>query len=172
MTTTPADPAVIDLDVIRRRYCTGDSFQGGSICVGDISGLIAAVEALRARVAELEVFTGHLRASRDHAVQANEAAEAREVELAGALSELLDAHWPLVEDSDHEDPVCAKARKILAGTSAEVLERARARGAVLKAARFFMEDGIAEDSPDLNRVAWQALDEALAKLDALGKEEE
>ena len=47
------------------------------------------IEALRERVTELEVFTGHLRASRDHAVQANEAAEAREVELAGALARAM-----------------------------------------------------------------------------------
>ena len=94
---TPADPAAIDLDVIRRRYCTGDSFQGGSICVGDISGLIAAVEALRARVAELEVFTGHLRASRDHAVQANEAAEARVVDSYAAGLEAAISAVKLVE---------------------------------------------------------------------------
>ncbi len=51
---TPADPAAIDLEVIRARYCLPfyhgqpDPYQSA------ILSLIAAVEALRERVAELE----------------------------------------------------------------------------------------------------------------------
>ena len=89
-------------------------------------------------------------------------------EMAGAL-----AH--LIEFADQTGQGNAKqqedARAVLAATPAEALERARAIKRVLKAVRFFMEDGVAEDSPDLNKVAWQALDKALTNLDALGKEE-
>ncbi|KKK99095.1 hypothetical protein LCGC14_2636170, partial [marine sediment metagenome] len=157
--------------------------------------------ALRARVAKLEdklvveraMVTMH-KAAEDRAVYFSEAAKAREVELAGALewvnihadslaADLRSAHHSRGEGgsqwmADDDRELRANFRKaiectrtVLAGTLAEALERARAVGAVLKAARFFMEDGIAEDSPDLNRVAWQALDEALTMLDALGKKE-
>ena len=44
-------------------------------------------------------------------------------------------------------------------------ERVRAVVAALSATPAeAMERGVAEDSPDLNKVAWQALDDALAKL--------
>jgi len=55
------------------------------------------IEALRERVTELEVFTGHLRASRDHAVQANEAAEARVVDSYAAGLEAAISAVKLVE---------------------------------------------------------------------------
>ena len=85
--TTP-DPAAIDLDVIRGRYCSDAPFSGGSICRGDISILIAAVEALQERVAELE--KQHVQDMKDafengkdtkHAWDLKEVAEARVVEL-------------------------------------------------------------------------------------------
>lgn len=88
-----------------------------------------------------------------------QAAEAQVVELAGALSEILDAHWPWVEDQDHEDPICAKARTALAAVPADALERAKARDAVVNWARRIASIG---DTPWPN---------SLTKLDALDQGE-
>ena len=154
----------------------------------DIDALIAAVEALRESVAALEdklvveraMVTMH-KAAEDRAVYFSEAAEARVVELAGTLDGLIDVvdafnkYLQIGRRTAFDDKYARaleRARAALAAMPAKALERARAVERMVKAARFFMEDGVAEDSPDLNKVAWQTLDEALTALDALGEEEE
>ena len=111
-------------------------------------------------------------------LQRVEAAEARVVELTRVLSQVDKFEPPQDQEYDGDWEIyqviavgCKKiARAVLATTPAKALERAGAVKRLERAARFFMEDGIAEDSPDLNQVAWQALDEALAAVEALGKE--
>lgn len=124
-------------------------------------------EDAEARVVELESEIGQAIKWQQFYMNKTEAAEVRMAELEGALARLL-------EFADRTGQGCAKqiedARAVLSTTPAEALERVRAVGGVLKAAQFFMEDGIAEDSPDLNPVAWQALNVALDNLAALGKE--
>ena len=193
MTTTPADPAAIDLEELQARRKPFD----GQLSVADTDRLIAAVEALRARikiikgnleseaffwkeqaeaaearVAELEVFTGHLRASRDHAVQANEAAEARVAELAGALEPLIDDDECRLDHSgfcqthtnELDDGRCAMA---VANT---VLAATPAEA--LERAR--AKDAVITEYRkyvDGGYYGSAALDAALMALDALGKEE-
>ncbi len=78
MTPTPTDPAAIDLEQLGQRYLNAST--AGQ--AGMVNHLIAAVEALRERVAVLETaeFGGEDRA---------EAAEAREAELVGALEQII-----------------------------------------------------------------------------------
>ncbi len=149
MTTTPADPgAIVQMDGLpcACRFRTVE----GAIRHGSETGELIDPDtpirecdlhkALQERVTELEVFTGHLRASRDHAVQANEAEAARVAELAEVLedcAELVNL-WASkagcqTEDaalkSDAEDfgslSALRRARTVLAATPAEALERAR-----------------------------------------------
>ncbi len=127
------EPGAIDLDELQARRKPFD----GQLSVADTDRLIAAIVALRARVAELEVFTGHLRASRDHAVQANEAAEACVAELAGALGVITDAYVSFSQDVEKNGGygLCNRegskevitARTVLAAMPAEALARAMRR---------------------------------------------
>jgi hypothetical protein len=107
--TTPADPGAIDLDASKRRLHKSNAWP-------EIKPIIAAVEALRERA---------------------EAAEARVVELEGALESVKgqfgpDAHFYGCECGGFNPPndSCNETRrKVLAAlstTPAEALERARA----------------------------------------------
>ncbi len=153
----------------------------------------AAAEALRARVAELEKDLAEEESEAEHYLRlaivdpgANdqiswkdraEAAEAREVELAGALdfyAAEASWQWDIAPDpAETAIPGSAPAecdhgniaRAALAATPADALERARAKDTVVTVARQCVDRGYNGDP----LVA--ALDAALAKLDAGGKEE-
>ena len=101
MNTTPKDPGAIDLEVIRSRSAPTPQTSGAY----DINRLIAAVEALRERVAELErerdLAVAHdtqpypTAAAYDVVCKARaiwqrraNTADARVVELAGALEKI------------------------------------------------------------------------------------
>ena len=165
MTVTPTDPGAIDLDAM------------------EAQALLAAVEALRARVAllkndqalgeniitrqearvaelELLVRDSVRRAGNCEAWQARaEAAEARVAELAGALDGLVSSRHE--HAASFQCPWC-HARTVLAVTPADVLERARAVETVAKEAKRYRDDRSYGNG---------ALNIALATLDALGKEE-
>ncbi len=97
MTTTPADPGAIDLESYRIKQRSGHV-----INYYDIKDLIAAVEALRARVAEL--------------LERAEAAEARVGELAGALRSLYVETGKLTEGTPAFRDAWLRARGALAIT--------------------------------------------------------
>jgi len=170
--TTTADPAAIDLQYLRDAAELADTEEQHDLWLK----AAAAVEALRARVVEIELAASG-RTARigktlgDRAL----AAEARVVELAGALGEIAKTDG-LTEASAgamvFEDLKIKKqiARTILSTTPAEALERARAVGAVVKAARLVAEARAVEvESTPLRQ---KILRGALIKLDALDKEEE
>ncbi len=158
MTTT--DPAAIDLDAIKKH----PSF-------ADIRPLIAAVEALRKRVKEMEDI--NIASYEDFQLAAGRAiAEAaRVVALEGALEDLRDsfcASGCINLDREHFDE-CNNARDILSATPGHALERARAVEAIIDVAR----EIISPDSAWTSQ--WVAADSLLKELidtlDALGKEE-
>ena len=130
MTTSGTE--AIDLEVIRKRYCTGDDFQGGSICVGDINGLIATVETLRERVVELQKTTddwieaGKLRGERaDQAEARMEAAKARVLGLEVALEFVVNMEGQDgMTDALFAEKTLALAQAALAAMPAETMERA------------------------------------------------
>ena len=108
-----------------------------------------------------------------------EAAEARVVELAGALDKI--AHSGPVDQEGNDDAEAGwswcydVARAALITTPAEALERARAVEKVLKWARQLIAETawIPAEECDLDGAGpGNELVSALAKLDALGKEEE
>ncbi len=151
------DPAAVDLEEIEARRKPFD----GQLSVGDVDKLIAAVEALRKRVAELE---GHWKRSLT--------VEAHAVELAG----VLEAQCILIE-SNPTLSACASStlepsRTALATLPAEALERSRARDEVwsklldvLETVAPYFEGEHHYDHPDNVRI--RAARTALAKLDAL-----
>ena len=168
----PADPAAIDLEVLedRAHYGTHQHAQ-------DIHRLIAAVEALRERVAGLESTTndwieaGILRGHRaDQAEAKTEAAEARVAALARALERAAralqeTADWLADEPEPHMGTVhgirndASAARTVLADTPTEALERARAVENCISALRYYARNEVG-----------QVVKDALIKLDALDKE--
>lgn len=169
MTTTPAtkpddasavDSGAIDLEKIRALWATAPK----SMPQHD-QALIAAVEALRERekqtlVMIADMLNGEMKLSRRV-----EAAEARVVELVGALEGLLDAMVAHNEANERVmvDPHSTEhARTVLAATPAKALERARAVENVAKEAKRYADDRSRGNG---------ALNIALAKLDALDKEE-
>ncbi len=183
MTSTPADPGAIDLDNLYEKAGWLNPVE---------RALVAAVETLREREAAYDTIfdlqrkrerpwieawqkaSGKPNTLPDYGEMLNwlcgqiEAVEAREAVLAGALDDYLITSPPI---TGSERAVAVRVRAALATIPAQALERARAVEAVVKAARFFMEDGIAEDSQYLNQVAWSALDGAMTKLDTLNKEQ-
>jgi len=124
-------------------------------------------EALRERVAELEpqVADGVRRSLNCQEWQARaEAAEARVVELAGALEE-----WGRPannRDSKWWQTWEARRRAVLSATPAKALERARAVEEVVKWA-----GELRRELGTYRTHAYENIEKALAKLDALGKEE-
>ncbi len=148
MTATPADPGAIDLDDTELEPSDVERGEWQAGTRDYVERLEVVVEALRERVAELKLFTGYLRTSRDHAESKLEAAEARVVELAGAL-----------ENFDNNFRVEIPEKGLTAG----------------KMTLWFLFDGepgyglmIAENSYDeaaLN-LLWGALNEARAALSA------
>ena len=75
----------IDLEMIKEFYRLPSTVPNSTV-----ANLIAAVEALRERVAELEQFNGALRASRDHADFKAEAVEVFNNEMIGALEKIAE----------------------------------------------------------------------------------
>ncbi len=152
--TTPADPAAIDLEELQARRKPFD----GQLSVADTDRLIAAVEALRKRVAELEdklvverAMVAMHKAAEDRAVHFSEAAEARVVELAGGLEVV----WHLIEGAEFDDinddddlvagtiqaPQASPIRTLLAGASAQALERANLGKALITASDAVIDTG-------------------------------
>ncbi|MCH7605126.1 hypothetical protein IID24_04040 [Patescibacteria group bacterium] len=181
MTTTSTDPGAIDLELYKQRrterYPDEDGSYDGPIedSDDDIDALIAAVEALRARVVELAEHLDKVVGVSADAVSRAEAAEARVVELTGALGDLLketkEALIGLFGDSP-DDPfesqsIIKHATAILAATTAQAMERARAVEKVVQTAKKVVDTSLAW----LNKVALgNELADALIALDALGKE--
>ncbi len=139
--TISADPNAIDLDAIKAKFPLPMDIPTE---VG--LDLIAAVEALRLRVTELAVV------------------------LVDAQREMI-----AIEVTYHGRPnlpaAIHKARAVLATTPAEALERARgfeqlARDAVSDLGRYARDVG-----PERRMVSVRLYEKALAKLDALGKQE-
>jgi hypothetical protein len=145
--------------------------------LGVFDSVVDRVEAAETRVVELErvkndwIEAGKLRGERaDQAQLLTEAAEARVAELEGALSELL--RWHRNEGDDTDEPAgefIKKAIAALATTSAQALERARAKDEVVAAARCIAECRAYRGG---HRGADEALRSVFAKLDALGVEVE
>lgn len=150
-------------------------------------------EAAEARVAELESFQGHWRASRDHADSKAEAAEAREkglredmeitvrgksnwqataeasrareAELAGALEQAATRFELIACDNPAANPEVGAAdiRTVLAATPTEARERAKAKDEVITAVRAFFP--VVEGT----MIGVKKLFKALAKLNALDR---
>ncbi len=154
MTTTPADLGAIDLDAIRNYRGVDQVFFAAAIC-----DLIAAVEALRARAAELEIGLPALAKWQRDDAERVQLLKAREVELAGALEGVMP--WMTGECSRTVPDEWVRAAAALAATPAKALERARAVEAVFVAARAIL---VETNSPRARTLR--------AKLDALGKEKE
>ena len=107
-----------------------------------------------------------------------EALRSRVEEIAGALEKLatcMASELTAIEcpptDEQSDWPLIHEAQAILTATPAEALERARTKDEVVKSARALIKDGIVEGSSDLNQIVGQYLGQALAKLDALSKQE-
>lgn len=179
MTMPPIAEPNLDLEAIKMHRAT--------LRPERVDDLIAAVEALRKRVGELEVFRDEVMAGCDIQKGASlyrqvlvvigpgktqaelnaETAEAHAAELARALSEI----------SYHS--VCCDARhtadKALASTPTEALERARAKDEVVRQAselytRLLVLRHIGKFTPPDKAVAaeFEELGNRLATLDALG----
>lgn len=190
MTTTPTDPGTIDLDELIKSLRTAASMYSAPGAVALLGRAEDAIEALRARVAELEVLAiddqsgkswrkialhgeseaGEIdRIASEYLVRAD-AAEARVAELAGALDGIraVFEEWSLADQAADTPAMLRKFGEILAATPAEALERARAVEEVVKMARLVAEARAIEvESTPLRQ---KALRSALAKLDALGNE--
>ena len=179
--TTPVDPGAIDgLPCECRFYSIEGAIRAGSetdelVDPDEPIRECALHKALRERVAELEsqVADGVRRSLNCQEWQARaEAAEARAVELAEALEDLL--QWHRNEGSETDEPPGAwlkRAYTTLSATPAKALERARgfeqlARGAISDLRRYARDNG-----SERRMVSVQAYEKALAKLDALGEEE-
>lgn len=152
------DPAEIDLDMLedRAHYGTHQHAQ-------DIHSLIAAVKALRERIAELEGGTDKQfylhRAQKEH--DRAEAAEAHAVELVGALQ-------PFIYVGRYANAAeVSKARTVLAATPAAALERARAMQSI-KGYFTVIRRKVREHPPSalISETVDTLATEALAKLDA------
>lgn len=183
----PADPGAFDLEPYRQRAREMWS-KDGPEPLDDICGLIAAVEALRERVAEMLPYeksclkitawcAEHGRSeitTETELLEALEAAEARVVGLAGLVQVLLDND----PDDDAADGVSVldvwrkEARAALNATPEEVMERARIPRKYFE--RIILERGPIEQSharanASLDKMA-QLAGEALTNLDALKEE--
>ena len=171
--TTPADPGAIDgLPCECRFYSIEGAIRAGSetdelVDPDEPIRECALHKALRERVAELEpqVADGVRRSLNCQEWQARaEAAEARVVELAGALEE-----WGRPannRDSKWWQTWEARRRAVLSATPAKALERARAVEEVVKWA-----GELRRELGTYRTHAYENIEKALAKLDALGKEE-
>lgn len=70
---------------------------------------IANFEALALEVERLRIIAADYQALQHRA----NAIDDQNEQLRAALGPLLDAHWPLVESTDHEDENCRRARRAL-----------------------------------------------------------
>ncbi len=169
LSTPKPDPALIDLEAYKERWLA--DLQPATVIDGKekfvepdglaaIRALIAAVEALRERVAELDMelnaqqmLEALAKSLLIDAQAAQKSAEAHAVELAGALGAILDYGMLSCPPS-----MAKRASAALATLPAEALERSRARDEVVRLARC-CHAGWADASGQLGK--------ALAKLDAL-----
>lgn len=201
---TPTDPSAIDLEAIQARRKPTTEYHGDLTYV-DVDALIAAVEALRERVAaqenemdsllecwahihvQLEKFTGRkfdetelprtvggvLEVFENMEVRAK-TAEARVVELAGALAFYRADDERAVMGGVLESVCDRPATATLAATPAEALERARAVSNFGTLTKLLLTRGhlrLIPPSSGSGRKSIKEWREALAELDALGKEE-
>ncbi len=172
------DPGAIDLEPIKENWQ-----HKGFAPRHTIMSLIAAVEALRERVAELEHGYDVWCKTANQQADMRIAAEARVAALAGALEFYADPNT-YTAIGFLADPPCGdfvddfevigdagrpgkRARTVLAATPAEALERARAVEEILRWAREMRGDGGA-----IRPYAFEEMENAFDKLDALGKEGE
>ncbi len=131
--------------------------------VGCVTKKLRSAEAAEARVAELEGIVLKVNEANDTWCARAEAAEARGVELAGALDNLRHSFCMsecINLDREHFDE-CEHATATLAATPTAALERARARDAVVSAAKRYAGAGYHGSDE---------LDAALGRLGALGQE--
>ena len=194
MTPTPANPSAIDLEPFRRRARHMWPPEGPEP-LDDICDLIAAVEALRERVVDLEKLAEFLASNQCEAPHIDEnghmqceyveAAEARVVELAGALEPFANedawAGWDdrkgayLTADFKGLGKPWVWAQDALAATPEDALERARAVEEVITAVDATIDSGRRfRSDPGAHSLALANLCNVmgkLAQLDALGKEE-
>lgn len=165
MTPTPGGRGAIDLRKIKIKYPPPMEIPTE---VG--LDLIAAVEALQERVAELKKQPDandfeSLRRNRNSWQDATEVAEASMAELTKALAFYRADDERSVEGGILESVFDRPATAVLTATSAQALERARAVGELTKAVSRFTDE-----SQGAGTVEYLAMVNALAKLDALGKE--
>ncbi len=169
MTPTPADPGAIDLEPYKARCKEIDvpwrTFRDDWLI------LIAAVEALRERV---EMWHTIAESNQDEA----EVAEARVVELAGALDKIAHSGPVDAEGKPNAEAGWAwcydVAETVLSATPVEAMERAKAKDAVIDQAdeiytRLLVLKLVGKFVPPDDAVAleFNELGNRLAKLDTL-----
>ncbi len=180
--TTPDDPGAIDLDLdaakkfsrheLLRAYNEIGVLPAINVTASEyLDLLIAAVEALRARVAVLELKSDRAIKWERFYRNKTEAAEAHGVELARALKELLREHECLLISIGKANARVSiwhkKARIALAATPADALERAKAVENVIDVCRKFKQ--FVEAGQILTIVT--RCEKLLGELDALGEEQ-
>ena len=141
----PAGHAAIDLDAMQERWewIVPTSPKGLVDLKQDGLTLIAAVKALRERVAELKV---EKQGGWECLIKRAEAAEARVAELAGALEKIVQWQREKCETANAEilfmllDNKVDIARAALAATPEEVMKRAKAIKIVAATARRYADD--------------------------------
>lgn len=161
MTDDKPDPTTIDLERATRiantikRFPNVPTLDGSNVKL--IFDLIAAIEALREREADWD-------GDRCALVNRAEAAQAREIEIAGALEPFASGGW-VTNAAD-----VRKARTALASTPAEALERSRAVQEIAK--HLWLILPLAKGYVDKNNVGnnMQFVADAEEALDALDKE--
>ncbi len=154
MAKIPVDPGDIDLEAIKAQMPS----------CGSTRELIAAVEALRERVAELEDGWDIWCKTAEQQAEMRKAAEARVVKVVGALRSLyvetgkLDKGTPAFRDA------WLQARTVLAAAPAEEEANAALRS-------YYISEMMADAPPTGGRAAsLKEIGAFLAKLDGLGKE--
>ncbi len=174
MTTTPTNPAAIDLDDTELEPSDVERGEWQAGTRDYVERLEVVVEALRERVAEVEGEVEQAIKWQEYYMTKTEAAEARVVELAGAANKFLDnlkTWWdgpnPIAADEMNE--AAQDLRATLATTPAKAMERAKAVDEATATLRsYYTAEMMGDALPTGGRAA--ALKEVgafLAKLDAL-----
>ena len=160
--STPADPDAIDLERIKVHHALPSTVPNATI-----DSLIAAVEALRGRVlVETLQATKALERALEQKNRA-EAAEARVVELAGALGRIENEEWDDMEPL-HEKSARKLAHTVLATIPAEALERTKAVEECVAILRSLVDLSRRENWP--TDADFEPAEDALTKLDTPNKE--
>ena len=175
------DPGAIELDKLKTVMRNWPDSAQKEI----YTRLIAAVEALRARI---KIIKGNLESEAFFWKERAEAAEARVVELVGAVNALLkERSVNTLEEAAREYPhdkedvaevlaVFDNLRTVLAATPAEALERAKvvraeSYAAGLEAAAAYLDEVAAVTAADLSLTGKVWPIETAKAIRALGKEE-